>query len=310
MTGVMYRLRWLAAGAFVLALAAPLGLSAQGNPDPYGFKFNNGQGVQPIFEGWSHNADGTFEMWYGYYNKNFQETLVVQVGADNKVGLATAAPGSPDHGQPTVFLPRIHRMAFSVTVPADFAKKEMVWSVTVRGETEKALGWLQREWEIDPIYFGKMRNAESLKNKKPTLTVNVPATATVGSPVTLASTVVDDGLPTPRKAPRTSAVGQETPPSLKPLPDQPEIPTNVPGVGGRGGGGGAAGGGLGPQAPTVNWIVWRGPAAATITPGTMETKEQKAEAKVTFTKAGTYVLRATGSDSELKDVKDVTITVN
>jgi len=302
-----YRLRSLAAAALVLILGTPLGLMAQGNPDPYSFKFNNGQGVQPIFEGWSHNADGSFEMWYGYYNKNFQEVIVVPVGNDNKI--LTGAVGTPDRGQPTVFLTRIRRMAFSVTVPADFGKKELIWSVTTKGETQKAVAWLQREWEIDPIYQGKMRSAESLKNKPPTMTVTAPATASVSTPATLAATVVDDGLPTPRKTPRTSAVGQETPPSLKPLPDQAEIPTNVPGLGGgRGGGGGNAG--LGPQAPTVNWIVWRGPANATITPGTMETKEQKAEAKVTFTKPGTYVLRATGSDGELKVQKDVTITVN
>ena len=295
-----HRLRWLAAGALVLALATPLGLSAQGNPDPFGFKFNSGQGLQPIFEGWSKNPDGTFEMWFGYLNRNYVETLLVPIGPDNKIGL-----GLPDRGQPTVFGTRIHRKAFSVTVPSDWAKKELVWSVTVRGVTEKAIGWLQREWEIDPIYAGKTRNAESLKNKPPALTLNVPSTVTLPNALTLAATVVDDGLPTPRKGPQPRAVGQETPPTLKPLPDQAEIPVNVPGIGG-----GRGGGNQGPQGLFLNWIVWRGPAAVTFDQATTEVKDQKAVVKATFTKPGTYVLRAIANDGELNVNKDVTVTVN
>ena len=298
-----FRLPWLAAEALVLVLATPLGLSAQGNPDPFGFKFNSGQGLQPIFEGWSKNPDGTFEMWYGYLNRNYLEALLVPVGSDNKIGL-----GLPDRGQPTVFLPRIHRKAFSVTVPSDWGKKELVWSVTVRGATEKAIGWLQREWEIDPIYAGKTRNAESLKNTPPVLTLNVPSTVTLPNTLTLAATVVDDGLPTPKKGPLQRAVGQETPPTLKPLPDQAEIPVNVPGIGsGRGGSGQ---GPQGPQGLVLNWIVWRGPATVTFDHPTTEVKDQKAVVKATFTKPGTYLLRAVADDGELHVNKEVTVTVN
>jgi hypothetical protein len=304
MKGVMsFRLRWLAAGALVLVLARPVGLSAQGNPDPFGFKFNSGQNLQPIFEGWSKNPDGTFEMWYGYYKRNFLETLFVPVGPDNKIGLGVA-----DRGQPTVFTPRIHRKAFSVTIPSDWGKKELVWSVTVRGVTEKAVGWLQREWEIDPIYGGKTRNAESLKNKPPVLTLNVPSTLTLPNTLTLAATVVDDGLPTPRKGPPARAIGQETPPTLKPLPDQAEIPVNVPGIGGGRGAGGQ--GPQGPQGLVLNWIVWRGPAAVTFDHPTTTVKDPNVVVMATFTKAGTYVLRAIADDGELHVNKDVTITVN
>jgi hypothetical protein len=295
-----FRSLWLAVGALVLALATPLGLNAQGNPDPFGFKFNSGQGLQPIFEGWSKNPDGTFEMWFGYLNRNYVETLLVPIGPDNKIGL-----GLPDRGQPTVFGTRIHRKAFSVTVPSDWAKKELVWTVTVRGVTEKAIGWLQREWEIDPIYAGKTRNAESLKNKAPELTLNVPSTVTLPNALTLAATVVDDGLPTPKKGPPPRAIGQETPPTLKPLADQAEIPVNVPGIGG-----GRGTGGQGPQGLVLNWIVWRGPAAVTFDHPTTEVKDQKAVVKATFTKAGTYVLRAIANDGELNVNKDVTVTVN
>jgi hypothetical protein len=310
--GMSFGLRCLAACALVLVLVRPAGLSAQGNPDPFGFKFNNGQGLQPIFEGWSKNPDGTFEMWYGYYNRNFLETLLVPVGPDNVIGLPAGPENKisltqADRGQPTVFLPRIHRKAFSVAVPGDFGKKQLVWTVTVRGETQKAIGWLQREWEIDPIYGGKARNAESLKNKPPELTLNVPSTVKLPNPLALAATVVDDGLPTPRKGPPSRAIGQETPPTLKPLPDQAEIPVNVPGIGG---GRGAGAGGQGPQGLVLNWIVWRGPAAVTFDHATTQVKDPKVIVTATFTKPGTYVLRAIADDGELHVNKDVTVTVN
>src|SRR5215467_8311952 len=219
-----------AAGVLLITLAATDRVLAQGNPEPAGFKFSSGQSIQPIFEGWAQNPDGTFSMYFGYLNRNYAETPVVPVGPDNKF-----EPGGPDRGQPTFFDTRIHRKEFSVRVPGDWGKKELVWSVTVAGVTEKAVAWLQPEWEIDPIYAGKTRNAESLKNKAPSMTLDVPSAVTLPNTLTATATVQDDGLPTPRKGPPTRAIGQETPPTLKPRPDQPEVPVNVPAVGrGRG----------------------------------------------------------------------------
>jgi hypothetical protein len=295
-----YRCRcFVSSLALGLVFAASLGVSSQGNPDPFSFKFNSGQPVQPIFEGWFKNSDGSFAMYFGYLNRNYVETMEVPVGPDNKI-----EPGAPDRGQPTFFNTRIHRMAFSVPVPKDWGKKELVWSVTVRGAAEKAVGWLQPEWEIDPIYFGKTRSAESLKNKAPKMVLDVPTTVTLPGTLKLAATVDDDGLLTPRKGPRPIAVGQETPPTLKPLPDQPEIPVNVPTIGGRGRGP------QGPQGLMVNWTVWRGPAAVTFDPATVPVKDGKAVSTATFTRPGTYVLRAIANDGELNDQKDVTLTVS
>ena len=305
-------LRWLTlAAALMLVLANPHGVSAQGNPDPSSFKFNSGQSIQPIFEGWAKNPDFSFSMWFGYYNRNYVETLVIPVGPDNKIEVAApGVPGMPDRGQPTFFNTRIRRKAFSVRVPPEWGKKELVWSVTVRGTTEKAIGWLQPEWEIDQIYAGKTRTGESLKNTPPALTLDVQSTVTLPNTLTLAATVKDDGLLTPRTGGRRSAVGQETPPTLKPLPDQAEVPVNVPTVvGGRGGGAGG-GGNQGPQGLVVNWIVWRGPAAVTFNPASIPVKDGKVAATATFTKPGTYVLRAVANDGELNDQKDVTVTVS
>jgi hypothetical protein len=290
--------RLTVAGAIVLSLIVPLRAAAQGNPEPLGFKFNTGQSVQPIFEGWAHNPDGTFSMYFGYINRNYVETPAVPVGPENKI-----EPGDADRGQPTLFNTRIRRMAFKIVVPKDWGKKELTWTIAAHGETLKAVAWLQPEWEIDPIYGGKERNEESLKNKPPTLALESPTTATVSTPITLTAAVTDDGLPVPKPR-RAPAVGQETPPTLKPDPNQPEIALNVPQVAGRGRGGA-------PQGLVVNWIVWRGPANAAFSPASVPVKEKEAKTTVTatFEKPGTYVLRATANDGELRVEKDVTVTV-
>src|SRR5262249_18330197 len=214
-----------AAGVLLITFAGTHRGLAQANPEPRGFKFNSGQSIQPIFEGWAQNPDGTFLMYFGYLNRNYVETPVVPVGPDNKF-----EPGDPDRGQPTFFDTRIHRKEFSVRVPSDWDKKELVWSLTVQGVTEKAIAWLQPEWEIDPVYAEKPRKAKSLKNRPSSIALDVPSAVTLPNTLTWAATVEDDGLPTPRRGPATRAIGQETPPTLKPLPDQPEVPVNVPTV--------------------------------------------------------------------------------
>ena len=43
-------------------------------------KFSSGQDIQPYFEGWIHNADGTFDLVFGYFNRNWQEELAIPAG--------------------------------------------------------------------------------------------------------------------------------------------------------------------------------------------------------------------------------------
>ena len=142
------RLRLLAsAGAIVGLIGAVQTLGAQ---DPFYLKYNSGQAVQPIFEGWSKNPDGGLTMHFGYLNRNFVETISLPVGPDNSI-----QPGGPDRGQPTFFYPRISRSQFGVSVPKDWGKKELVWTLTVHGDTQKAIGWLQPEWRSEERRVGK-----------------------------------------------------------------------------------------------------------------------------------------------------------
>src|SRR6266550_4565454 len=134
---------------FRVAILVAAGLctaAAQTLPQTYipQTKFSRGQDVVPSFDGWLRNADGSFTMVFGYFNRNIEEELVIPTGPDNKL-----EPGLPDQGQPTYFLPRRHAWTFRVKVPADWGPgKELVWTLTSHGRTEKAYASLQPDEEI------------------------------------------------------------------------------------------------------------------------------------------------------------------
>jgi hypothetical protein len=289
------------AGVALLLLTVSAPAAAQ--PDNVNFRFNSGQPVQPIYEGWQRNpADGSISMFFGYINRSYAQDLSIPVGLDNSF-----APGPADHGQPTLFYSRIHRQAFSVKLPAVWGKtQELTWTVTANGVTLKAVGWMQPEWEIDAVTAGQTQNAEARANKPPAMAIEVPATASLSDKLTLTATVTDDGLPKPR-AKKSVAIGQESPPTLQSLPDDPEIPTNVPDAYDPG----RVRRGDGPQGLRVSWIVWRGPAAVVFAPqaGAAVTAD-KAVVTAAFRQPGTYVLRARASDGALSSgFQDVTVTV-
>ena len=97
-----------------------------------------GQSVSPSFEGWYPNADGSFSMVFGYFNRNYDESLDIPVGPNNKL-----EPGPADQGQPTHFLPRRQTGVFAIVVPSDFGEQELTWSLTAYGETIAIPGHLR-----------------------------------------------------------------------------------------------------------------------------------------------------------------------
>ena len=180
----------LKCASVVLALALAPGLASPARAQvevDNNFKFNSGQSIQPAFEGWSRNADGTFTMHFGYMNRNWVQELSIPVGPNNSI-----EPGGPDRGQPTFFYTRTQRNLFGVVVPKDWGKKEVIWSITANGKTEKAFGWLQPEWEIDPAggaALGGQTSPELKGNKPPTIALDTPATIAVGQTMSLAAAV-------------------------------------------------------------------------------------------------------------------------
>ena len=81
--------------------------------------FMQGEPVWPVFEGWRPNADGSFNLMFGYMNENWEEEHFVAVGEHNFF-----SPGDGDRGQPTFFMPRRNRFTFEVTVPADWGDRD------------------------------------------------------------------------------------------------------------------------------------------------------------------------------------------
>ncbi len=130
-------------GAAVLGAPVPAAGQSRDAPIPH----DVGQSVNPSFEGWYPNDDGTFSLSFGYFNRNYEQALDVPVGAANRF-----EPGPADRGQPTHFLPRRHTGVFTVTVPADFGDGTLTWSVTAGGETFSVPGHLRSEWEIDALH--------------------------------------------------------------------------------------------------------------------------------------------------------------
>src|SRR3974390_1715326 len=99
------------------------------------FTSSRGQSLPPSYEGWRPNEDGSFTLYFCYMNTNWLEEFDIPVGPENNI-----EPGGPDQGQPTHFYPRRNPFLFTIRVPKDFGKSELVWTLTANGVTRKAYG--------------------------------------------------------------------------------------------------------------------------------------------------------------------------
>ena len=62
--------------------------------------YTKGQNVSPGYEGWEQNEDGSFNLLFGYMNRNWLEEVDAPIGPGNML-----SPGRADQGQPTHFCP-------------------------------------------------------------------------------------------------------------------------------------------------------------------------------------------------------------
>jgi hypothetical protein len=333
--------------ALLLLVASAMIVFAGQRISTQSLTYSSGQDVSPAFEGWEQNADGSFNLVFGYMNRNWQEEIDVPVGPDNNI-----MPGGPDQGQPTHLLPRRNRFMFRVHVPKDFGEKEVVWSLTTHGKVNKAYATLRTDYRIENIDIMSETGALGAGTSNPEIRADKPPvievegmrqlTVKVGQPLTLTATVTDDGVPRSRgglgggaAATGAAAAGG--------------------GRGGRGGAGAdAAPGAAAPVAPPVArgpvvpapparitvgkslglhaaWFVWRGAGKVTFTPDQIEVWEDTREgangpwaprwqnprppadgkwvAQATFSEPGTYVLRLRADDGALTTDDDVTVKV-
>jgi hypothetical protein len=307
-------------GLCVLALALNVTSDSTGAQT-----YSSGQNASPAFEGWEQNEDGSFNFLFGYMNRNWEEELNVPVGPDNSI-----MPGGPDQGQPTRFLPRRNRFVFRVRVPKDWGEKEMVWTLTTKGKTEKAYATLRQDYFIDDVVMASETGAlgagtsspEVRANKRPVIKIDgeKKRTVKVGEPLPLVAWVTDDGVPKPRTT--SAAALRALAAAANASPNAPRNPALTP-----------------PSRITVNkrtglhmaWFVYRGEGKVRFEPMQIKVweetraganspwaplwtpppvpKDGKYTATVTFDAPGTYVLRARADDGALVGDDEMTVTV-
>ena len=265
-----------------------------------------GQNIAPVFEGWEENADGSFNLLFGYFNRNWAEKISVPVGPNNSI-----EPEGPDYGQPTHFYPRRNRFVFKVRVPADFGDQELVWTLRTNGKTERAYGTLLIDYFTDDVVIMNNKGAggggggmyDLAGNEPPQLRVDGPKTrqVSVGEALNLTAFASDDGIPAAR--------------SLANIPFQYRVtPDSASGL-------------------WLSWFVYRGTgeevtfepeqisvwedmrtgsnsnwASGWAAPPTPE--DGKWDASATFNEPGNYVLRAWADDGGLMTYEDVNVIVN
>ncbi len=289
-------------GSFVACAALWSGVSAQSSNQS---AVAAGQNIAPVYEGWEPNPDGSFNLVFGYMNRNWDEEIDVPVGAEN-----TLDPGGADQGQPTHFFPRRNRFMFKIQVPKDFGTKEVVWTLTTHGKTEKAYATLKPDYVIDDVVVmanvgagGQLGTTpDLLGNKAPVLKVEgaKSRTAKVGEPISLIAVATDDGKPRVRPMPPVLGTNRV-------------LPNSATGL-------------------RLSWFVYRGQASVTFDPPQTKVWEDtrdggnspwsagwrtppvppegKWTARATFSKPGKYVLRCLAHDGGLASYEDIAVVVN
>jgi hypothetical protein len=206
-------------------------------------------------------------------------------------------------------------------VPKDFGTKELIWTITTHGKTEKAYASLKSDYQIDKQVistevggdFGSLRD-ELRTNKAPELKVDgeKQRTVKVGEPLALAAYAIDpDNLPARRQA-RPPATAAAAAAALY-RPPSSVVPSSGPGL-------------------RFSWIVYRGTAKhVRFDPEQMKTwtdtrayanspwsppyiipeppPENRWLARATFDQPGTYMLRGVASDGALFTYESVAVTV-
>jgi hypothetical protein len=184
---------------------------------------------------------------------------------------------------------------FRVVIPQDWDKNRKVqWTLTSRGRTDVAKGWLQPEWELNADVISENNGGGVLEegNQPPSVMGGGAQTVTLGNPATLTVSAIDDGLPKPVR--RVSS---------PPPTDDPAVANQDPNNARR----------RRTTGLRIRWIQYRGPGQVTFDPASVQPEYGKPvdlTAKATFSAPGTYLLRAIASDGQLETIHEVTVTVN
>jgi len=229
--------------------------------------------VYPAYEGWFQNADGSYTLLIGYYNRNKKQILDVPIGPNNRI-----EPGGPDQGQPTYFLVGRGWGTTSIRVPKDFGDKKLVWTLTTNGKTVSVPFGLTKGYQIEPYLDAAMGNkppvfkfsekGEELTGPPKPLSAAPVLAGVVGEPVTISAWLTDDGH-------------EET------------------ATGGGAAAAPAAGAQAAPRRPRISATIskFRGPGDVTFADSTPDVEKGRISTTAKFTMPGEYVIRLEGNDS-------------
>jgi hypothetical protein len=286
------------------ALAVLIALTFAAEASPREPQSTTGLNIAPVYEGWEQNADGSFDMIFGYFNRNWNEWIDVPTGLAN-----TLEPGGPDRGQPTHFLPRRNQFVFRIRVPRDFGDRELVWTLTSNGKTEKAYGTLKPDYVVNTTVMAANFGAGGQTGTMPDLAGNVAPIlkvegaltrrVKVGESVSLIAVATDDGKPRVRPMQQVAGASRT-------------VPNSATGL-------------------RLVWIQYRGAGEVTFDPPQFSAWEDtrdganspwaprwrtppippgnKWETHATFKNPGEYVLRCVAHDGALMTTENVMIVV-
>ena len=154
----------------------------------------SGASVTGAFEGWFQNADGSFSLLLGYFNRNTKQEVDIPAGPDNRI-----EPGGPDQGQPTHFLTGRQWGMFTLKVPADFGKNKLTWTIVANGQTMVIPASLHPDYEISPLFEAATGNTppvlrfnENGPSAQGPAGMTVDHVAKIGTPLSLSVWSQDD----------------------------------------------------------------------------------------------------------------------
>ena len=265
----MFRPRVRALALVTLAIAAgPATLSAQTPAAPTPPRVlpleparERGVSISPAFEGWYENADGSFSLLVGYFNRNKSETFDIPVGPNNRV-----EPGDIDQGQPTHFAIGRNWGVFVIKVPKDVGTKTVTWTIVSNGEAQSIPLGVTKGYTITPF------EEAGMGNKPPVLTFAEGGPKFTGPPVAVATTLSGTvGQPVALDVWVTDAKEQKA-----------GLPSKRPET----------------SVANVSFHKFRGPGKVTFDPARAPVAAQgdKVSTKATFSLPGEYLLRVQGND--------------
>lgn len=222
-----------------------------------------GASITPAYEGWYPNADGSFSMLIGYYNRNAKETLDIPIGPNNRVD-----PGGPDQGQPTHFEVGRQWGVFVIKVPKDFGTKALTWTIVANGETQSVPFTLNKGYPISP--FKEL----GMGNQPPILAFSQGGAKVTGPPVGVSAAL-------------TGTVNQPVPISV--WVEDPKAPGDAETAAARGGPSSVA---------TISFHKFRGPGKVTFDKPRYSVAKQgdMVSGSATFAASGDYTIRVQAND--------------